>query len=479
MTAALALFIAVSVAADDVPLRNWTVASPSKSRVAAHGDVSKAAVFVAIAPCRLLDTRYPNGPFAGPTFTPGAVRTFNVPAGGCGVPNAAAYSVNFTLVNYVGTSGYITAFPAGGTPPGVSTVNFGSGLPINNAAIVPTTNGSFEIYATGTTDVIADMNGYFLDGDDTLLPNNYLGLAGNVGNSGVIYGVNQTATSGAYTSGVFGTLSSTILTDGAGVVGVTNGGTTWGVKGVKINGGADSGGVLGVTGSRIGTGIGLQRAGVRGESPVHGVLGVTDGTGVNGGWGVTGAYVSGGVLGPTGYVGGPVYAVLAQGDFAATGTKSFLDPHPHEAGKVIRFVALEGPEAGTYFRGRGRFVKGRAVIDVPEAFRFTSEEAGMTVHVTPIGGLAVVGVMKQSLERIEVEASRDVEFSYVVYGVRRGYRDFQPIVEGSEFRPRPGEDRIPAHLNDEQKRRLIENGTYNSDGTVNRNTAMRLGWEID
>ena len=117
------------------------------------------AAGIDMAPCRLLDTRYPNGPFAGPTFTPGAVRTFNVPAGGCGVPNAAAYSVNFTLVNYVGTSGYITAFPAGGTPPGVSTVNFGSGLPINNAAIVPTTNGSFEIYATGTTDVIADMNG--------------------------------------------------------------------------------------------------------------------------------------------------------------------------------------------------------------------------------------------------------------------------------------------------------------------------------
>lgn len=478
MTAALALFIAVSVAADDVPLRNWTVASPSRSRVAAHGDVSKAAVFVAIAPCRLLDTRYPNGPFGGPAFTPGVVRAFNVPAGGCGVPNAAAYSVNFTLVNYVGTSGYITAFPAGGAPPGVSTVNFGSGLPINNAAIVPTTNGSFEIYATGTTDVIVDMNGYFLDGDDTLLPNNYLGLAGNVGNSGVIYGVNQTATGGAYTSGVMGTLSSTALTDGAGVVGVTNGGTTWGVKGVKTVGGPDTGGVLGVCGSRIGTGIGVSRTGVRGESAVFGVLGFSNGP--NGGWGVSGSFIDAqGAIGPTGYIGGSVYAVLAGGDFAATGTKSFIDPHPHDAGKVIRFVALEGPEAGTYFRGRGRFVKGKAVIDVPEAFRFTSEEDGMTVHVTPIGGLAVVGVMKQSLERIEVEASRDVEFSYVVYGIRRGYRDFQPIVEGKEFQPRHGEDRLPAHFNDEQKRRLIENGTYNSDGTVNKQTAIRLGWELD
>lgn len=36
---------------------------------------------------------------------------------------------------------------------------------------------------------------------------------------------------------------------------------------------------------------------------------------------------------------------------------------------------------------------------------------------------------------------------------------------------------IPSHLNDAQKRRLVENGTYNPNGTVNTGTAARLGWE--
>ncbi len=32
-------------------------------------------------------------------------------------------------------------------------------------------------------------------------------------------------------------------------------------------------------------------------------------------------------------------------------------------------------------------------------------------------------------------------------------------------------------LSPEQKRRLIANGTYDPDGTVNTETARRLGWE--
>lgn len=35
---------------------------------------------------------------------------------------------------------------------------------------------------------------------------------------------------------------------------------------------------------------------------------------------------------------------------------------------------------------------------------------------------------------------------------------------------------MPEYLNDAQKQRLIENGTYNVDGSVNLNTAAKLGW---
>jgi hypothetical protein len=42
--------------------------------------------------------------------------------------------------------------------------------------------------------------------------------------------------------------------------------------------------------------------------------------------------------------------------------------------------------------------------------------------------------------------------------------------------PESADQKVPAYLTDEAKRRLIANGTYNADGTVNRTTAERLGW---
>ena len=53
---------------------------------------------------------------------------------------------------------------------------------------------------------------------------------------------------------------------------------------------------------------------------------------------------------------------------------------------------------------------------------------------------------------------------------------YEPIVEGIEFAPRSPNARIPASLNAVQKQHVIDNGTYNPDGTVNMRTALRLGW---
>jgi len=69
-----------------------------------------------------------------------------------------------------------------------------------------------------------------------------------------------------------------------------------------------------------------------------------------------------------------------------------------------------------------------------------------------------------------------VTFDYLVQGVRRAYKDFQPLVNGYEFMPLSADARIPAYLTEEAKRRLIANGTYNQDGTVNMTTAERAGW---
>jgi hypothetical protein len=159
------------------------------------------------------------------------------------------------------------------------------------------------------------------------------------------------------------------------------------------------------------------------------------------------------------------------------GTKHFLDPHPTDPSRAIGYVSLEGPEAGTYFRGRARFQNGMARIPVPEHFRLVTDREGLTVQITPIGAMASFAVLKMDLDEIVVQASRNVEFSYLVQGVRATYRDVTPFRGAAEFMPRSAEAKLPLWLSPAQRQLLIQNGTYREDGTVNLETARRLGWD--
>ena len=117
--------------------------------------------FVTVVPCRLVDTRPPNGsgPIPGGTF-----QTFPIPQeGGCNIPSsAAAYSLNVSVVP-IARLGYLTMWPAGiDLRPVVSTLNSPDGRIKADAAIVPAgTNGAVNVYVTDTTNVILDINGYF------------------------------------------------------------------------------------------------------------------------------------------------------------------------------------------------------------------------------------------------------------------------------------------------------------------------------
>jgi len=237
---------------------------------------------------------------------------------------------------------------------------------------------------------------------------------------------------------------------------------------------------------------GYTGAGVRGESNLVGVLGIAVGTsafrqGVAGSLvNSSGGEVAWGALGsvpgtdPTcvggGSCGGP-WGVFAGGNIGATGTKHFLDPHPTDPSLVIAYVSLEGPEAGTYFRGRGRIQNGIARIAVPEHFRFVTDPEGLTVQITPIGPMASFSVVKYDLNEIVVQSSRNVEFFYMVNGVRAAFKDIVPVRRGNEFAPRSADARMPEWLSQAQKQVLIQNGTYRPDGTVNMETARRLRWD--
>jgi hypothetical protein len=130
-------------------------APPSKAQVGYN--------FVPVTPCRIADTRGATGPLGGPTPAGGSTRSFLIPGPSCGIPlTAAAYSLNVTVIPQQ-TLGYLTTWPTGAQQPTVSTLNSIDGRIKANAAIVPAgAGGAVSVYVTDSTDVILDINGYFL-----------------------------------------------------------------------------------------------------------------------------------------------------------------------------------------------------------------------------------------------------------------------------------------------------------------------------
>jgi hypothetical protein len=127
--------------------------------------------FVPVSPCRIADTRNPEGPFGGPSMAAGEARAIAIPQSGCGIPvTAQAYSLNVTVVPQ-GYLGYLTLWPTGQPQPSVSTLNSWQGIVVANAAIVPAgADGAVSVFVPQATDVILDINGYFdsSSGQDSL-----------------------------------------------------------------------------------------------------------------------------------------------------------------------------------------------------------------------------------------------------------------------------------------------------------------------
>jgi hypothetical protein len=111
-----------------------------------------------LTPCRIEDTRNASG-------TPAFTGTIAVTATGvaCGVPPEAQSLVLNATVVPSGELGFISLWANGGAQPGVSTLNALDGSVTSNMAVVPTTNGLVNTYASGpgATYLILDTSGYF------------------------------------------------------------------------------------------------------------------------------------------------------------------------------------------------------------------------------------------------------------------------------------------------------------------------------
>ncbi|MBZ5580412.1 MAG: Ig-like domain-containing protein [Acidobacteriia bacterium] len=130
----------------------------------AAGTEATALSFYPLAPCRLADTRNPNGSLGGPFLSAQSSRAFPVLAAtACPIPaTAQAYSLNVTALPRTRALEYLSVWPAGQPQPAVSTLNAGTGTYTANATIVQTgAGGQIEVYATDDTDLLLDINGYF------------------------------------------------------------------------------------------------------------------------------------------------------------------------------------------------------------------------------------------------------------------------------------------------------------------------------
>src|SRR5262249_11821532 len=123
-------------------------------------------VFVAMTPCRIVDTRVTSGfpgAFGPPSLIGGFSRTFPFQSStACPLPAIAqAYSVNIAVVP-AGFLDFITVWPTGQPRPNAATLNSYVATVIANAAIVPAgTGGSVDVYAGHNTEIIIDINGYY------------------------------------------------------------------------------------------------------------------------------------------------------------------------------------------------------------------------------------------------------------------------------------------------------------------------------
>jgi hypothetical protein len=148
--------------------QNWLNANGGGCAMGFNAQPPTGLTFVPVTPCRVADTRDAAGPFGGPFLAAQSTRALTIPNSSCNIPaTAQSYSVNVTVVPH-GILGFLTAFPCGQPLPLASTLNSIDGRIKAAAAIIPAgTNGSLCFFSTGETDLVLDINGYFVPNTST------------------------------------------------------------------------------------------------------------------------------------------------------------------------------------------------------------------------------------------------------------------------------------------------------------------------
>ncbi len=393
---------------DTVPVKNWAVGKSSDQSAAVAGSTSEL-VFIAITPCRVMDTRGlggsgKTGRFGPPSLVGGQARVVPVPSSNCGVPVAAAYSMNFVSITPLGQSvAWVAAWQDDASWPGTVVLNAMQGGIVDDSAIVQAgTDGGIQVLATNNCDLVIDMNGYFVQATNVqgpsgppgpigstgatgargatgpIGPTGNTGAAGSIGPRGPI---GSTGATGATATGPIGPIGNTGATGATGASGPIGPIGNTGATGAR--GATGPVGPIGNTGATGGIGpqgsIGSTGAtgGVGPQGPI-GITGATGGIGPQGAIGNTGATGGIGPQGPIGNTGatggigpqGPIGITGATGPAGTSGLIAFGDFYALMPGDNPATIAVG---ADVLFPEDGSFSAGSAIARTsPSKFKLSA-----------------------------------------------------------------------------------------------------------
>ena len=122
--------------------------------------------------------------------------------------------------------------------------------------------------------------------------------------------------------------------------------------------------------------------------------------------------------------------------------KSFDIKHPSKEGYRLRYVSLEGPEVGVYFRGKSK----SNVIDLPDYWKDLVHEESITVNLTSVGqyqNLYVESIKDNQIHiggGVTIQGEKHLNYHYTVFGERKDLDKLIVEYEGETAKDYPGQD---------------------------------------
>ncbi len=157
---------AASALAGTLTIASNTQAVSVSLSVTGHG--GSIGTYHPVTPTRILDTRYATGGHLGVVGPGGIVHLKVDGVGGLPASGVSAVVLNVTVAGGT-TSSFLTAYPDGAGRPNASNLNFTKNKNQANSVTVGVgSDGVVDLYnSTGSTNIIADVFGYFV-GDDSV-----------------------------------------------------------------------------------------------------------------------------------------------------------------------------------------------------------------------------------------------------------------------------------------------------------------------